>query len=137
MEVKDITTIIVAIISSGAVFGFLQFIIQFLVTRADMKQSIGTRIDNLSERIDRNQEAFDEYRAVQARVHILRFADELRNGADHSLDYYRQTLLDASLYEHYTATHPNFSNGITELSIELIEKRYKQEIERGENHAQF
>jgi len=132
---NNLITIIVAIVSSGAVFGFLQFIIQFLVTRADMKQSIGKRIDGLSERIDRNQEAFEEYRAVQARVHILRFADELRNGSDHSLDYFRQTLLDAALYEHYTSKHPSFSNGITELSIELIEKKYKQEIERGENNA--
>lgn len=131
----SLVTIIVAIVGSGAIFGFLQFIIQFLVTRADMKQNFGARLDQLDKKIDGYVDAFEEYRAVQARVHILRFADELRNGSDHSLDYYRQTLLDAALYEHYTKEHPNFSNGITELSIELIEKRYKKEIEKGENHA--
>ena len=39
--------VIIAVIASGAVFGFLQFIIQFFVTRNDMRQSIGKRIDNL------------------------------------------------------------------------------------------
>ena len=82
----SLVTIIVAIVGSGAIFGFLQFIIQFLVTRADMKQNFGARLDQLDKKIDGYVDAFEEYRAVQARVHILRFADELRNGSDHSLD---------------------------------------------------
>lgn len=120
MYIKEL---IFAIVGGNAVFGFLQFIIQFLVTRADMKQSFGKKLDEMNEKIDENQ-------AISARVHILRFADELRAGGTHSLDYFKQTLLDATYYEHYTANHPDFSNGITELSIEFIKEKYKEELER-------
>ena len=124
---KDIVTIIVAVIGSGAVFGFLQFIIQFLVTRADMKANFGQKLENLNEKIDENQ-------AINARVHILRFADELRSEVPHSLDYYKQTLIDAMYYERYVLTHPNFSNGITELSVEFIKDKYREELERSKTH---
>ena len=124
---KDIVTIIVAVIGSGAVFGFLQFIIQFLVTRADMKANFGQKLENLNEKIDENQ-------AINARVHILRFADELRSEVPHSLDYYKQTLIDAMYYERYVLNHPNFSNGITELSVEFIKDKYREELERSKTN---
>lgn len=121
---NETTAIVIAIVGSGAVFGFLQFIIQFLVTRIDLKQSFGKKLEELNEKIDENQ-------AVSARVHILRFADELRFGEMcHSLDYYKQTLIDAQCYERYVNTHPNFSNGITELSVEFIKDKYREELER-------
>lgn len=121
---NETTAIVIAIVGSGAVFGFLQFIIQFLVTRIDLKQSFGKKLEELNEKIDENQ-------AVSARVHILRFADELRFGEMcHSLDYYKQTVIDAQCYERYVNTHPNFSNGITELSVEFIKDKYREELER-------
>ena len=126
MESNDIVTIIVAVIGSGAVFGFAQFIIQFLVTRADMKANFGKKLEDLNEKIDENQ-------AVNARVHILRFADELRADHTHSLDYFKQTLIDAQCYERYVNSHPNFSNGITELSVEFIKDKYREELERNKS----
>ena len=121
---KIIIPLLVAVIGSNAIFGFVQFIVQFLVTRSDMKQNFGKKLEDLNEKIDENQ-------AVNARVHILRFADELRFGnMSHSLDYYKQTLIDAQYYERYVLTHPNFSNGITELSVEFIKDKYREELER-------
>ena len=121
-------TFIVAVVGSNAIFGFLQFIIQFLVTRSDMKMQFGKKLEDLNEKIDENQ-------AVNARVHILRFADELRFGEmEHSLDYFKQTLIDAQCYERYVNTHPNFSNGITELSVEFIKDKYREELERNKSN---
>lgn len=121
---KIIIPLLVAVVGSNALFGFAQFIVQFLVTRADMKQNFGKKLEDLNEKIDENQ-------AVNARVHILRFADELRFGnMSHSLDYYKQTLIDAQYYERYVISHPNFSNGITELSVEFIKDKYREELER-------
>lgn len=121
---KIIIPLLVAVVGSNALFGFAQFIVQFLVTRADMKQNFGKKLEDLNEKIDENQ-------AVNARVHILRFADELRFGnMSHSLDYYKQTLIDAQYYERYVIAHPNFSNGITELSVEFIKDKYREELER-------
>ena len=124
MGETEVLTLIVAVIGSNAVFGFVQFIVQFLVTRSDMKLNFGKKLEDLNEKIDENQ-------AINARVHILRFADELRfSDMSHSLDYYKQTLIDAQNYERFTESHPNFSNGITELSIEFIKDEYRKELER-------
>lgn len=122
MESKEvITTLIVAVIGSGAVFGFLQFIIQFLVTRADMKQNFGKKLDDLNAKVDRNQ-------AILARTHILRFADDLRNHGSkyHSEEYYRQQILDCDLYDNYCKEHPDFSNGLTIVASRYIRDEFEK-----------
>ena len=124
MDEKDVFALIVAIIGSNALFGFAQFIIQFLVTRSDMKQNIVTRIDSLNDKVDKNK-------AELCRTHILRFADDLRNGIHHSEEYFRQQILDCDTYDHYCETHPDFSNGLTIVASRFIrsefEKLYTQE----------
>ena len=107
--------VILAIIASGAFFTFLQF----LITRYDTKKQLEKRIDLLSEKID-------EHKAILARTHILRFSDEIRNGVEHSEDYFKQQLLDCDTYDHYCQTHPQFSNGLTVIASEFI----KEEFER-------
>lgn len=116
----DTVKIILAILGSNAFFSFLQF----LIARRDNKKGMKKEMDALSEKMDRNQ-------AVNARSHLLRFADELRAGCIHSIEYYKQTLLDASYYETYCSTHKDFSNGITEISIEYIKSKYREELDNG------
>lgn len=124
MDEKDVVALIVAIIGSNALFGFAQFIIQFLVTRSDMKQNIVKRIDLLDEKTDKNK-------AELCRTHILRFADDLRNGIHHSEEYFRQQIIDCDTYDHYCENHPDFSNGLTIVASKFIrsefEKLYTQE----------
>ena len=115
-----ILKLVLAIIGSNAFFTFLQFII----ARRDNKKGMEKEMKALSEKMDRNQ-------AVNARSHLLRFADELRTGCVHSIEYYKQTLLDAAYYETYCATHQDFSNGITEISIEYIKSKYREELDNG------
>lgn len=119
--------VIVAVIASGAVFGFLQFIIQFLVTRYDTRQNVGKRIDSLEEKIDRNS-------AVLARTHILRFADDLRNGVHHSEEYFRQQMLDCDLYDKYCKANPDFSNGLTIIASDFIKTEFKKQYMKGETN---
>ena len=111
--------IVIAIIGSGAVFGFLQFIIQFLVTRNGMKMSFGKKLDDLNAKVDRNQ-------AVLARTHILRFADDLRNGVHHSEEYFRQQMLDCDTYDRYCEEHPDFSNGLTIIASKYITDKFTE-----------
>ena len=111
------TEVIIAIVGSGALFGFVQFLVQFLVTRNDIKQNIGTRIDSLNEKVDRNQ-------AILARTHILRFADDLRNGIHHSEEYFRQQILDCDTYDAYCKEHPTFSNGLTIVASQFIRDEF-------------
>lgn len=111
--------LIMTIIGSAAFFGFLQFIIQFLVTRADMKANFGKKLEMTNEKIDRNQ-------AVLARTHILRFADDLRNGVHHSEEYFRQQMLDIDTYNNYCKDHPTFSNGLTIVASKFISDEFEK-----------
>lgn len=124
MEKGDIVVLIAAFIGSNAVFGFLQFIIQFLVTRADMKQNFGKGLEDLNAKVDRNQ-------AILARTHILRFADDLRNGVHHSEEYFRQQMLDCDTYDAYCRDHPNFSNGLTVIASKYIKDEFIKHYTEG------
>lgn len=108
--------VIIAIICSGAFFTFLQF----LITRYDTKKSLEKRIDALSDMVE-------EHKAILARTHILRFADELRNGVTHSEEYFKQQLLDCDTYDRYCRAHPDFSNGLTVMSSEFIKEEFEKE----------
>lgn len=122
---NDTKELIVAIVGSGAIFGFLQFIIQFLVTRNDMKQNFGKKLDDLNSKVDRNQ-------AILARTHILRFADDLRNGVHHSEEYFRQQILDCDTYDTYCRNHPDFSNGLTIVASKYIREEFEKMYMKGE-----
>ena len=108
--------VIIAIICSGAFFTFLQF----LITRYDTKKSLEKRIDALSNMVEENK-------AILARTHILRFADELRNGVTHSEEYFKQQLSDCDTYDRYCRAHPDFSNGLTVMSSEFIKEQFEKE----------
>lgn len=111
--------IILAFIASGAFFSF----IQFLISRFDTKNALSKKIDQLTN-------SFEEYKATLARTHILRFADDLRNGVHHSEEYFKQQLQDCDTYDRYCSDHPNFCNGLTIIASEYIketfEKLYKE-----------
>lgn len=123
---SDTKELIIAIVGSGAIFGFLQFIIQFLVTRNDMKQNFGKKLDDLNSKVDRNQ-------AILARTHILRFADDLRNDIHHSEEYFRQQILDCDTYDAYCKNHPDFSNGLTIVASKYIREEFEKMYMKGEN----
>lgn len=109
--------IILTVISSG--------IIQFLITRRDNKKNITKKIDAVSDDVHNVSERLEEHKATLARTHILRFADELRNGVMHSDEYFKQQILDIDTYTRYCETHPNFSNGLTVMASEYIREEYK------------
>ena len=94
------TEIWVAVLASGAVFSFFQFLISLFFSRKDKSKDIEKKIDDLSEKTDANQ-------AILARTHILRFSDELKNGIEHSAEYFRQQLDDCDTYDKYCETHPD------------------------------
>lgn len=122
---SDIIKLIAAIVGSNAVFGFLQFIIQFIVTRNDMKKSFVKKLDDLDAKVDRNS-------AILARTHILRFADDLRNGIHHSEEYFRQQMLDCDTYDSYCRAHPDFSNGLTIVASKYIREEFEKMYMKGD-----
>lgn len=119
--------LVVAVVSSGALFSFVQFLITLHFSRKDKSKEIESKLDELADLIDRNQ-------AVLARTHILRFADEQQSGViKHSKDYFQQTIADIDTYENYCKDHPDFSNGLTVLASQYIKDEFMKIYTKGEN----
>ena len=141
MNTEVVIAIIVAIIGSNALWGF----VQFLVTRKDegnekvndivktSKERYNELIEllgELKENIEKIESKSEERDAVTARVRILRFMDELLDNKKHSKDSFDQALTDITDYENYCNTHPNFKNNQTEATIEYINKTYRERLEK-------
>jgi hypothetical protein len=112
--------LVLAIIGSNAFFSFLQFVI----TRQDNKKGIEKQIKRISQKIDENS-------AVLARTHILRFSDELKNGIEHSAEYFRQQLDDCDTYERYCDKNPDFKNSYTMVANKYIKETFERLTKEG------
>ena len=122
------------IIGSGAFFSFMQFLITRRDNQKNMEKLINDKfgevhdeVKDVHRELQENKRENEQYRAVQARTHILAFADELRNGYDHSEEYFKQLLLDIDTYNNYCATHTKFENGLTKLASEYICETYRKQ----------
>ena len=115
---------IILVLISGGLFSFVQFFITFGFSRADKSKEIEKKIDALADRVDENQ-------AILARTHILRFSDEIKNGIEHSKEYFRQQLDDCDTYEKFCESHPDFKNSYTLIANQHIKETYERLIKEG------
>lgn len=114
----------IAVLTSSAVFSFVQFLITLAFSRKDKSKEIAEKLDALAETVDENQ-------AILARTHILRFSDEIRNGVEHSNEYFRQQLDDCDTYERYCEKHPEFKNSYTMIANKHIKETYERLTKEG------
>ena len=116
--------VIITVLASGTVFTFIQFLISLAFSRKDKSDEIAKKIDELSNKVDMNS-------AVLARTHILRFSHELKNGIDHSAEYFRQQLDDCDTYDKYCQAHPEFKNSYTEIANRHIKETFERLTKEG------
>ncbi|MBR3463355.1 MAG: hypothetical protein IKH20_11855 [Clostridiales bacterium] len=143
MSAEDFWKIFITILSSGALFGFAQF----MITRYDSKKNIEKKIEErfdatdkkieerfeaTDKKIDKVAESVDENAAILARTHILRFSDEIKNGMIHSSEYWRQQLDDCDTYQRFCESHPKFKNSYTEHADKHIKETYDKLKRKGE-----
>ena len=136
-DLKNIlVTIIVAVLSSGALFSFLQFMLTRRDTKKNFKGEIEKQISEgfkevkadikeVKDDVKGVKEDLEEHKATLARTHILRFADELRTGT-HSKEYFELQLKDIDTYNDYCKNHPNFANGLTKMAGNFIQEEYRR-----------
>ena len=92
---------------------------------AQMKE-LNEKVDRVSKRQDEQDADRDRERAVDARQRILRTADEISNGDEHSEEYFNDMWDDINLYERYVKEHPNFANGKAVDAITLCTETYHE-----------
>lgn len=121
IELELIITVIVAIIGSNALWGF----IQFLLERKDKKKDCSKKI---LEAIQKINNKIDQRTAIGCRIRILKFMDEIIEGWEHSKDSYNQIMRDITDYLQYCDDHPQFLNHQTDATIERLKKDYEQRL---------
>ena len=132
MDKQIIIAIIVAVIGSNALWGFIQFLVQRNDNKEDCSKKIFNMIKKLDEKIDKLDNELSERGAIACRVRILKFMDEILEGWNHSFDSYTQVLQDITNYINYCDLHPKFKNHQTEATIEYIKNDYQEHLEKND-----
>ena len=121
---NEIITVIAAVLASGGLWGF----VQYLISRKDKTTE---KIDKIMEIVTEVSNRVDTTNATNARTRILRFDDELINGVHHSREYFQQTLEEIDTYEEYCDRHPKYRNNACTLAIEHIRRVYTKLLDEG------
>ena len=122
--------LLLSFILGGSFLGFLQFIINRRDAKNDRFDAIVTELAELRAEIRSIDEKGDLREAVESRVRILKFNDELLEGRRHSKDSYDQAMSDITNYETYCEVHPDFKNNQTVMTIAHINSSYTERLEK-------
>ena len=132
MDMELVIGIIIAVVGSNALWGFIQFLVQ----RKDNKEECGKKIiemiEKLDGKIDKLDDELGERSAISCRVRIIKFMDEILEGWSHSHDSYVQVMQDITNYLRYCAEHPDFKNHQTEATITHIQADYQERLEKND-----
>ena len=129
----NVLTGVLSLLIGGGLFAFIQFLINRHDTRNDKFKEVMDSIadvkkdvKDIKDEIAKVRDEADQRDAVQARTHILRFRDELKNDMEHSSEYFDQILDDAKRYEKFCEGHKDFPNGRTDAAIEYIREEHQR-----------
>ena len=102
-----------------------------------MNKKLIEKTNDLEKKVDKLEDQFkvrekkDECNKAKAsRRRILRFADEIRLGHNHSQEFFNEVLNDIKTYQEYCDNNPEFENDKAVISIELIEETYKKCLQK-------
>lgn len=151
---QSILTILLSIVGSSAVFGF----IQFMITRKDNKNekldklskdigAVNSSVKALSETVDKKisdlsieMKASDEKLRQESmktvadtrRVRILRGSDEIKLKMRHSEEWFDQMNEDITEYEKYCESHPGYKNNKAVHAIANINSVYAKALDEND-----
>lgn len=126
----DVATSVISILVGGGLFAFIQFMINRHDSKNDKFKVVFEAIEKLTEKVDKLDAKSDERNAVNMRVRILRFRDEMLAGQSHTHDSFQQVLGDIDEYEKYCEKHQDFRNNQTLSTIEHIKRNYAERLEK-------
>ena len=121
MDMELVIAVVIAVVGSNALWGFLQFLLERKDKKNDCSKKILEAIQKINNKIDQRT-------AVGCRIRILKFMDEIIEGWEHSKDSYNQIMQDITHYHQYCEEHPQFLNHQTDATIERLRKDYEQRL---------
>ena len=92
-------------------------------------ETLKKTINAISKKQEEMEQGAKEREAINCRVRILRFSDELRRGVKHSQESFEQALADVDVYEKYCREHPDFKNNKTVVASNRIKSAYETHLE--------
>ena len=92
----------------------------------DLDKKIDDGFSDVNDRIAEVMFDVELDRVKNARIRILRYADEITSGVEHSKESFDQALLDIDEYQDYCRLHPEFENNRTTLANDRIRSVYKE-----------
>lgn len=122
----------IGILLGGGFLAFLQFLISRYDKKHDKLSDLEKDLKSIKDALIKMDEKCDEREAINSRVRILRFGDELMYQPEkrHSKDSFDQVLSDIDAYEHYCNSHRDFKNNQTVVTTEYIRKVYNERLEK-------
>lgn len=132
MDMELVIAVIVAVVGSNALWGFIQFLVQRKDNKDECGKKIIEMIKKLDGKIDKLDDELGERSAISCRVRIIKFMDEILEGWSHSHDSYVQVMQDITNYLRYCAEHPEFKNHQTEATIAHIQADYQERLEKND-----
>ena len=132
MDMELVIGIIIAVVGSNALWGFIQFLVQRKDNKDECGKKIMEMIQKLDGKIDKLDDKLGERSAISCRVRIIKFMDEILEGWSHSHDSYVQVMQDITNYLRYCAEHPDFKNHQTEATIAHIQADYQERLEKND-----
>lgn len=83
-------------------------------------------VNSLDGEVKKVREVADERNAINCRVRILRFGDEILHDQLHSKESFDQVLADIDTYDSYCEEHPDFKNNKTVITTKRIMDVYEE-----------
>ena len=130
MDVETIKTFVIAFLTSGALLGFIQFLIERKDKKNGRYKEVLDAIAELSTKIDIVKNEVQEEKAVTARVRILGFMNSLLENHKPTKDAFDQAMSDITTYDNYCKKHPKFKNNQTASTVAYLEKNYQERLEK-------
>ena len=125
----DYSGIVISIISSAAIFTFIQFLISRHDLKSDKLASILLELQDMRKDISELHLEVDKIEAQNARIRILDASDQIRRKVKHSEEYFNQINDDVTAYKRYCDKHPEFVNNKAKHAIENIDRAYQHAIQ--------
>lgn len=129
----DRTTILVALIAllgSAGLWTYLDHRQQRRADKESQNNEILKELKEIKEDIAGIKSQMAENEAKTRRIRILRFADEVFTGREHTKDAFDQTMSDITDYELYCSEHPDFKNNQTVETVKFLNRVYTQRMEK-------